>query len=156
MLKILLTHEIDPVKLPPPRCQLVSSKCYILFVSGKIMPHFPSPVRKRKITQPAPLKHQPFLDRWLQLFQIWNWLVRPVDGDIRNILINRAKISWWTETRWFKVTFYPVTGGHQQPLKGSLHHPKTGSHRIARDVFFFVKAKQTSLRATIFFWDGLF
>ena len=28
--------------------------------------------------------------------------------------------------------FYPLVGGHQQPLKGSLNHPKKVTSRIAR------------------------
>ena len=43
------------------------------------------------------------------------------------------------------MTFYPVTGGHQQPLKGSLHHPKKGHTELPGMCFFFAKAKQTSL-----------
>ena len=37
----------------------------------------------------------------------------------------QKKIKQKISTRWFNPwPFYPVVGGHQQPLKGSLNHPK--------------------------------
>ena len=38
------------------------------------------------------------------------------------------------DSKWPFSIFSPVVGGHQQPLKGSINHPKTVTSRIARNI----------------------
>ena len=55
-------------------------------------------------------------------------------------LLNEGEVrfSRTSSPRWFKPWpfFYPIVGGHQQPLKESLKHPKKVTSRIARTSFF--------------------
>ena len=60
--------------------------------------------------------HQNWYVTWLMTIDSWTkWSRR-----IRQFILSRRFL-----TRWFKPSpLYPVVGGHDSPLKGSLNHPK--------------------------------
>ena len=61
-----------------------------------------------------------------------------VESEVGFLMIKKKKGHRYCCTRWFKPwPKNPLVGGHQQPLKGSLNHPKKVTKNCQLDVLFF-------------------